>query len=400
MMSETKATPGAGFLRQAAPLLIDKLIHDISRSLEALQVAVREADLRTEADLSAARALEAESRQFQDFFEFAPDAYLVTDSQMVIQRSNQMAATMLQMDRDCLKNKPLTLLIAESDRPAFHASLTQVWSEGQKRDWKLRLQPGESPALPVYVNVRAQRDHRDEPTRLLWLFRDARERQEEEDNLKSLVNRLQTGFFGLVEALAHAVEMKYLQNAGHQRRVAELAVAIAREMGFSPNRLKGVKVAALLHDIGKIAVPTEILNKPGVISNLEAELIKSHCQVGFDLLKNIDFPWPVQQAILQHHERLDGSGYPAGLMAADIIPEAKILAVADVLDARIHHRPDAPAQSLDTTLDEIYRQRDILYDAEVVNICLALFREKGFKFNEDLPSPSKDISNLKVNDNI
>jgi putative nucleotidyltransferase with HDIG domain/PAS domain S-box-containing protein len=400
MMSETKATPGAGFLRQATPLLINKLIHDISRSLEALQVAVREADLRTEADLSAARALEAESRQFQDFFELAPDAYLVTDSQMVIQKSNQMAATMLQMDRDCLKNKPLTLLIAESDRPAFHASLTQVWTEGQKRDWKLRLQPGESPAFPVYVNVRAQRDHRDEPTRLLWLFRDARERQEEEENLKSLVNQLQTGFFGLVEALAHAVEMKYLQNAGHQRRVAELAVAIAREMGFSPNRLKGVRVAALLHDIGKIAVPTEILSKPGAISNLEAELIKSHCQVGFDLLKNIDFPWPVQQAILQHHERLDGSGYPAGLMAADILPEAKILAVADVLDAMIHHRPDAPAQSLDTTLDEIYRQRDILYDAEVVNICLTLFREKGFKFSEDFPSPRKDISNLKVNDNI
>jgi putative nucleotidyltransferase with HDIG domain/PAS domain S-box-containing protein len=378
-MSGTNTSPKSDFLPQVAPL-IHKLIFDISQSLQTLGAAVKEAELRTEADLAAARVAQAESCQYQDFFELAPDAYLVTDPQMAIQKSNQMAATILQMDRDFLKNKPLTLLIMESDRPALQAGLSQVWTEGQKRDWKLHLEPGKSPAFPVYVNVRAQMDHQAEPTRLLWLIRDARERQEEEGNLRSLVTWLQNGFFGLVETLAHAVEMKYLQNAGHQRRVAELAVAIGQEMGFSSDRLRGVKVAALLHDIGKIAVPTEILNKPGTISNLEAELIKSHCQVGFDLLQDIDFPWPVQQAILQHHERLDGSGYPAGLMAADIIPEAKILAVADVLDAMIHHRPDAPAQSLDAALEEMDRQRGILYDAEVVNICLSLFKERGFKF--------------------
>jgi len=375
MMSETNTAPrGRFFTAQEAPI-INRLIHDISQSLQAL---------RTWADLYAARASEAEPRQYQDFFELAPDAYLVTDSQMVIQKSNQMAATMLQMDRDSLKNKPLGLLIAEQDRPAFQASLRQVGTGGQKQDWKLRLQPRESPPFSVFVNVRAQMDYHDEPVRLLWLLRDGRERQREEENLKSLVSRLERGFSGLVEAFAHAVEMKYLQKTGHQRRVAQLAVAIAREMGFSLNRLKGIKVAALLHDIGKIALPTEILSKPGVISNLEAELIKSHCQVGFDLLQNIDFPWPVQQSVLQHHERLDGSGYPAGLMAADIIPEAKILGLADVLEAMIHNRPDAQAQSIDTALDEIYQQRGIRYDPEVVDICLTLFREKGFKFNEDL----------------
>jgi putative two-component system response regulator len=227
-----------------------------------------------------------------------------------------------------------------------------------------------------------QTEQYDKPARLLWLLRDVRERQEAE-NLKLMYSQLKSSFFGLIEAFAQAMEMKYMQNGGHQRRVAHLAVAIAREMDFSPNRLTGIKVAALLHDIGKIAVPAEILSKPGAISNLEAEFLKSHCQVGFDLLKHIDFPWPVQQAILQHHERLDGSGYPAGLKAADIIPEAKILAVADVLDAMIHNRPDAPARSLDAALDEIGRQRGILYDAEVVTICLALFREKNFKFHED-----------------
>jgi putative two-component system response regulator len=238
------------------------------------------------------------------------------------------------------------------------------------------------------VNTMAQMEQYDKPVRLLWLLRDIRERQETE-NLKLLVNQLKSSFFGLIEAFARAMEMKYMQNAGHQRRVAQLAVTIAREMDFSTSRLTGIKVAALLHDIGKIAVPTEILSKTGVISNLEAEFIKSHCQVGFDLLKNIDFPWPVQQTILQHHERLDGSGYPAGLKAADIIPEAKILAVADVLDDMIHNRPDAPAQSLDASLDEILQQRGILYDHEVVNICLTLFREKDFNFNEDLAGQEK-----------
>jgi putative nucleotidyltransferase with HDIG domain len=209
-------------------------------------------------------------------------------------------------------------------------------------------------------------------------------RRQEEENLEPLVRQLKNSLFGLIEAFAHAMEMKYMQNPGHQRRVAQLAVAIGRKMDFSRGRLTGIEVAALLHDIGKIAVPSEILSKPGVISKLEAEFLKSHCQVGFDLLKNIDFPWPVQQAILQHHERLDGSGYPTGLTGADIIQEAKILAVADVLDAMTHNRPDGPAQSLDTALEEIDRQRGILYDGEVVNICLSLFKERGFKFNHGL----------------
>jgi putative nucleotidyltransferase with HDIG domain/PAS domain S-box-containing protein len=380
--SETEAAPGAGFLPQGTPLL-NKLMHDISQSLQALQAAVREADLQAEADLAAARASEAESGLYRDFFELAPDAYLVTDSQMVIQESNQMTATMLHMDRDSLINMPLDHLIAEPDRPAFQAS--QVWTGEKKRDWELRLQTGEGPPFSVFVNVGAQTDQDNEPVRLLWLLRDARERQGEEEPLKSLLSRLKNSLYGLAEAFAQAVEMKDPQTAGHQRRVAQLAVAIAREMDFSLNRLEGIKVAALLHDIGKIAVPTEILSKPGMISNLESELLKSHCQVGFDLLKDIDFPWPVQQTILQHHERLDGSGYPAGLLAPDIIPEARILGVADVMEAMTYDRPYGPAQSLDKALDEISQQRGILYEPEVVNICLNLFREKGFKFNGDLP---------------
>ena len=231
------------------------------------------------------------------------------------------------------------------------------------------------------VNVSAQTDHRDQLVRMLWLLRDVREGKAEEERLKSLLSRLKSSFHGIVDAVAEAVEIKDPQTAGHQKRVAQLAVAIAREMDFSLNRLEGIRVAGLLHDIGKIAIPIEILSKPGELNHLECEFIKSHCQVGFDLLKNIDFPWPVLQAILQHHERLDGSGYPAGLTDKDIILEARILGVADVVEAMICARSYGPAQGIDQALEEIHQKTGILYDPEVVTICLKLFVEKGFSFN-------------------
>jgi putative nucleotidyltransferase with HDIG domain len=216
---------------------------------------------------------------------------------------------------------------------------------------------------------------------VLWLLRDVREGKAEEERLKSLLSGIKSSFHGIVDAVAAAVEIKDPQTAGHQRRVAQLAVAIAREMDFSLNRLEGIRVAGLLHDIGKIAVPIEILNKPGELNDLEREFIKCHSQIGFDLLEKIDFPWPVLQAILQHHERLNGSGYPAGLKDNDIILEAKILGVADVVEAMMCSRSYGPAQRIDQALEEIRQKAGLLYDPEVVDVCLKLFGEKGFSFN-------------------
>jgi putative nucleotidyltransferase with HDIG domain len=233
----------------------------------------------------------------------------------------------------------------------------------------------------VSVNARAQSDHQDQVVRVLWLLRDVREGKAEEERLKSLLSGMKSSFHGIVEAVAAAVEIKFPQTAGHQKRVAQLAVAIGREMDFSLNRLEGLRVAGLLHDIGKIGVPNEILSKPGELNPLECEFIKSHCQIGFDLLKNIDFPWPVLQAIQQHHERLDGSGYPAGLKDKDITLEAKILGVADVVEAMICARPYGPAQGIEKALEEIHQKTGILYDPDVVTICLKLFVEKGFSFS-------------------
>ena len=381
VIQEIKADSGAVLAPQSNPPLA-KVMQDISASLQDLQAIVREADLQAEKNEAPGdKTSGAEDRCYRDLFELAPDAFLVTDGRIIIQESNHAADAMLKADAAYLKSKPLTNFIAAEDRPAFQANLIQLREGGEKRNWELRLQPVAGAPFSVFVNVKAQTDHSDQLVRIMWLLRDAREPKAEEENLKSLLSRLKSSLYGLVDAFAETVEIKDPQTAGHQRRVAQLAVAIAREMDFSLNRLEGIKVAALLHDIGKIAVPTEILSKPGVLSNLECEFIKSHSQVGFDLLKNVDFPWPVQQAILQHHERLDGSGYPAGLMDTDIILEARILGVADVVEAMICARPYGPAQGIDKALEEIYQKMGILYDPEIVNICLKLFVEKGFSFH-------------------
>jgi PAS domain S-box-containing protein/putative nucleotidyltransferase with HDIG domain len=381
LMAKIKAAARTGLSLQ--PNHADKIVLPVDpASPEDLETAGREADLNGKQDPAPAEpGSGAADRSYRDLFTLAPDAYLVTDGQTIITESNQAAATLLMMDQGSLKGKALTHFVVEADRSAFQAILIQVRGGGEKRLGEFRLQPGEGAPFVVSVNVSAQTDHQDQLVRMLWLLRDVREGKAEEGRLKSLLSQLKSSFHGIVEAVAEAVEIKDPQTGGHQRRVAQLAVAIAREMDFSLNRLEGIRVAGLLHDIGKVAIPIEILSKPGELNYLEGEFIKSHSQAGFDLLKNIDFPWPVLQAILQHHERLDGSGYPAGLKDEDIILEARILGVADVIEAMTCARSYGPAQGIEIALEEIHHQAGILYDPEVANICLKLFVEKGFSFS-------------------
>jgi len=193
--------------------------------------------------------------------------------------------------------------------------------------------------------------------------------------------RLRKAMDGHVRAMATTVEIRDPYTAGHERRVAQLAAAIAREMGrFSEHDVEGIRVAAYMHDLGKIAVPAEILSKPGKINSHEFGIIRTHPQVGYDVLKEIDFIWPIAQATLQHHERLDGSGYPQGLRGEAIIPQARILGVADVVEAMASHRPYRAALSIEEALDEAMQGRDRLYDTDVVDACVRLFLSRGFQF--------------------
>ena len=204
-------------------------------------------------------------------------------------------------------------------------------------------------------------------------------REQAEAELKESVEKLKRALNGTVLALSEILQRRDPYTAGHQIRVAKLASAIAREMGFSDDRIEGIRIAGLLHDIGKISVPSEILARSGRISDLETDIIETHAQVGYEILKTIEFPWPVLEAVLQHQERLDGSGYPAGLSGDKIILEARILAVADVVEAMSSHRPYRPTLGMDIALAEISDNRGIRYDPEVVDACLRLIREKGYK---------------------
>ncbi len=206
------------------------------------------------------------------------------------------------------------------------------------------------------------------------------ERDRAETDLQQSLEMLQRALEGIIHTVAVTVETRDPYTAGHQKRVASLACEIARQMGLSDHVIDGIRMAGVIHDHGKISVPAEILSKPGSLTRLEFGIIQTHPQVGYDILKTIEFPWPVDRMILQHHEREDGSGYPQGLKKDQILLEARIIAVADVIEAMAYHRPYRPALGIDEALNEIRKNSGAVYDREVVDACLAIFEKGGFKF--------------------
>jgi len=201
-----------------------------------------------------------------------------------------------------------------------------------------------------------------------------------EEELKKSYVRLQKTLYEMIDTITLISEMRDPYTSGHQKRVALLSSAIAKKMNLPEDQIEGIYIAAILHDIGKISIPIDITSKPGKISEAEFSIIKTHPEVGYKILKNIEFPGPVAKIILQHHERLNGSGYPYGISDKEIILEAKILGVADVVDAMSSHRPYRPALGIDETLEEIKKNKGTLYDPEVVDACIKIIRKKGLNF--------------------
>lgn len=211
-------------------------------------------------------------------------------------------------------------------------------------------------------------------------YKDITERKKAEVKLKTSYTQLQKTLNDIINTLASIVETRDPYTSGHQKRVALLAIAIAKELGLDKDKIDALSTAALIHDIGKINIPPSILARPGKISDLEYSMVKTHPQVGYDMIKSIKFPWPIADIILQHHERLDGSGYPKGLKEKDIVLEAKILAVADVVEAMASHRPYRPSLGMNKAIEEITKNRGLLYDPKIVDICRKVLFEKKFMF--------------------
>lgn len=217
--------------------------------------------------------------------------------------------------------------------------------------------------------------------RVLFERQTLSQRDKAAESLRLNLEKFQRAMDGIIHAISMTVELRDPYTAGHQQRVSELAAAIAQNMGLSADRIYGLRMASNIHDLGKITIPSEILCKPGQLGPLEYELIKNHVQAGYDILKKIEFPWPLAEMILQHHERMDGSGYPRNLKGDAIMQEARILAVADVFETMSSHRPYRPSLGMDRAIEELLKNKGRLYDADVVETCLDLIIEKRFSFS-------------------
>jgi putative nucleotidyltransferase with HDIG domain len=213
------------------------------------------------------------------------------------------------------------------------------------------------------------------------MAQDLADRKVAEARIERYAQQLERTFIQTVALVTTLGELRDPYTAGHEGRVSELAVAIGIELGLGANRLEGIRVGAYLHDIGKMSIPSELLVKPTRLTPLETSLIREHAHAGHTVLERVDFPWPVAKVALQHHERMDGSGYPDGLRGDEIILEARIVAVADVVESMASHRPYRPALGLDVGLAEIEQGAGVLYDQDVTLACLRLFREKSFRFS-------------------
>jgi PAS domain S-box-containing protein len=218
-----------------------------------------------------------------------------------------------------------------------------------------------------------------EPEYLLGISEDITERNLADEQLKHTLESLRKALGTIIQVMVSAVDVRDPYTAGHQVRSADIARAIATEMGLSQEKIEGIRMAGSIHDIGKLSIPAEILSKPARLSAIEFSLVKEHARTGYEMLKNVESPWPLAQIVYQHHERMDGSGYPRKLKGDEIIMEARIMAVADVVEAMASHRPYRPGLGIDAALNEIEKNRGIFYDDTVADACLRLFREKGFK---------------------
>lgn len=314
-------------------------------------------------DLSEAKLRE---RQLDEIIHRNPDAILITDDSGCVRFANPAAQRLLARDA------------AELD--GFPLGLTSQSDSGE-----IDVQRATGELVPVELHA-METTWEHQPAHVLTL-RDRTDRHRAEEEKRASAERIRIALVQTIEAISRTVETRDPYTAGHQRRVAILGREMAQALGLDQDSVDGVYMGGTIHDIGKLYIPAEILNRPGKLNDAEFMLIKTHCAVGRDIIGGIDFPWPLADMIHQHHERIDGSGYPSGLRGDDILLQARILSIADVVDAMSSRRPYREALGLDAALKEIARGRGTAYDPEAADVCIRLFRHQGLRL-EDLEPAS------------
>ena len=356
---------------------------ELTNELAELRQRITELETSESRHKRTEEALRQSEEELRAIFDGARDGIIVLDKTGKVVRINKYVQEIGGYTEGELVGKQIDVL--EMVPPQSMAKILAAFDKLEKGqdvppyEIEVYLKTGEKRISEIHSSLARQRGR---VVGIVGIMRDITERKRAEEELKQSFERLRSTMEGTVEALISTTERRDPHTAGHQQRVTQLACAIAEEMGLPKDQIEGIRVAGSLHDIGKIYVPAEILSKPGRITDIEFNLIKIHPQVGQEILKAVNFPWPVAEIVLQHQERLDGSGYPAGLKGDEILLDARILAVADVVEAMSSHRPYRPTRGTGEALEEISQNRGILYDAEVVDACLKLFTEKEFRFKE------------------
>lgn len=310
------------------------------------------------------------------------EAIISTDSSGTVTYANAAAAFMTRVSQQDLKGMCLERLLNFSDVQGERIDPVALALSGNSlaRSDDLSLGVGNGSRIPVEVSCRTVTADGGGIMGAALAFRDISGRKETVRELRSTVAKLRQTVEATVQALVVTSEKRDPYTAGHQQRVAQLAVAIARRLDMNGDQLDAIRVTGLLHDLGKIYIPAEILAKPARLTEMEMGLMRTHSQVAYDILSGVPFPWPVADIVLQHHERLDGTGYPHGLSGDDIMWESRILCVADVVEAMSSHRPYRPALGMERALEEIRSGRKLRYDPQVVDACLSLFAQGEFVF--------------------
>lgn len=351
----------------------------VSNSYDCEGVTVIQCNIRDITDrVKAELELQAVSEKFQGVVEQSiAGIYMVQDEKFIY--SNPRGAHILGHDSvdEVIGTNPLDWVI-EADRRLVAENMRRLYAgEAKNLAFDFGVTRRDGVTIQVGVNS-AVATHRGRPA-LIGLLQDISEKKRSEAEILRYIKQLRIALLSTVEVATTISEMRDPYTAGHERRVATIAVAIGSELGFASDRLEGLRVAGQLHDVGKVGIPSEILSKPGKLSAIEQQLVRGHPQASYDILKGVIFPWPVAQIALQHHERMDGSGYPHGLKGEEILLESRVMAVADVVEAMSSHRPYRPGLGIEQALAELERGRTTKYDTSVVDACLRLFRHKGYE---------------------
>ncbi|MFA7619726.1 MAG: PAS domain S-box protein [Thiohalomonadaceae bacterium] len=355
------------------------LLRELADDLAFGIITLRNRRLREQAE----QELQRSERRYHELYDNAPTGYVsVAAGDGAILQANAATARLLGYSRDELLRMRMPDLGTDNDEAAGDTAFLARLDAGEAvRDREIRMRRRDGSSVWVSLSVEPVHDAEGRVVECRASLLNISARKQMEEDRACIARQLQNALVQTIEAIAITIEKRDPYTAGHQTRVAQLAVAMGEELGLDAQRLQGLRLGAQIHDIGKIYVPAEFLNRPGQLSEAEFGIIRSHPQMGHDIVRGIEFPWPVADMVVQHHERLDGSGYPHSLTADAILLEARIIAVADVVEAMASHRPYRAALPLEAALAEIEAGKGVRYDSDAVDACLRLFREKRFRWD-------------------